>query len=147
MNVTTDRVDDFAIAPDELWSRIAQLDRYTAWWPWLEHFQADALRAGDSWRCVVRSPIRLRVRFTVTIEAVEPCSFVTASVEGDIAGSARLDIEVTEDACRTRLRSELAPRRRLLRWGAVVASPILRRGHDRVLDDAVAQFAERSSAE
>jgi hypothetical protein len=146
MNVTTDRVDDFAIAPDALWSRIGQLDRYTTWWPWLERFEANGLVEGDSWRCVVRSPINVRVRFTVTIGAVDPGSYVTATVDGDIAGSARLDIELAEDGCRTRLRSELAPQRRPLRWAAIVASPILRRGHDRVLDDAVAQFTERAAA-
>lgn len=145
MNVTTDRVDDFAIAPDGLWFQIERLDHYTSWWPWLERFDADGLVEGGVWRCVVRSPMRLRVRFTVTIGAVDPGAHVTATVDGDIAGIARLDIEPADAGCRTRLRSDLTPERRLLRWAAVVASPILRRGHDRVLDDAVAQFTARAT--
>ena len=73
-------------------------------------------------------------------EVVRP-ELVTATVSGDITGTARLDFEDHGAGCSIRLTSKLAPGSRTFGVVATLARPLVRRGHDWVLDTGAAQFA------
>jgi hypothetical protein len=141
VQLASDRRYSFAVDVDELWAAVADIDRYPHLWPWLKQFEARGLIAGDTWRCVVRPPLPYSVRFTIELEQVVGPSHVTATVAGDIVGTARLDFEPTADGSTIRLTSTLAPNGRAFALIATLMRPVVSRGHDWVLDTGAAQFA------
>jgi hypothetical protein len=86
------------------------------------------------------------VRFTLDLVEVDPGCSVRAVVDGDVVGDARLDLHDGAGAgtCRLHLVSDLAPGNRGLQVIARMAHPVVRRGHDWVLDTGADQFAERA---
>ncbi len=146
MRVRSDRTYRFAVPPAALWEACSAVEHYRRWWPWLRSFEAEALTDGAVWRCVVQPPLPYTLRFDLALEEVVPTRFVRAGVTGDIAGSATLEIDAVDGGCSVRLRSDLAPRNDLLRIAAAVAGPIVRFGHDWVLDTGVRQFRQRALA-
>lgn len=140
MRLDSDRSYRFAVTADALWSAIAETDDYPKWWPWLSGFEATGLVAGDVWACTVRPPLPYRLRFAVHLDEVVPTTLITARVSGDIAGTARLDIDGTPEGCDVRLRSSLSPSSASFGMLALFARPIVRRGHDWVLDTGARQF-------
>ena len=91
VQIHSDAWHSFPVAADELWEAMAQVGAYRQWWPWLRHFDADALAAGDRWEAVVQPPLPYRVRFTIHLDEVSPAEHIVARILGDIAGSARVD--------------------------------------------------------
>jgi len=144
MRVRTDRVERFAFDRDELWTRIAQVPQFPAWWPWLRDFDGVRLCTGEVWHCAVRPPARYTVRFTVTIVQTDPGATVSAQIDGDIVGTASVQLAADGTGSTVRLVTNLAPASWRLRVLAFVAWPVARRGHDRVIAIGVRQFRERS---
>jgi uncharacterized protein YndB with AHSA1/START domain len=136
----SDRRYRFAVQPAALWSAIAETADYRRWWPWLTAFDANGLVAGDVWRCAVRPPLPYTLRFAIHLDEVVPETLVAARLSGDIAGTARLDVTPDGDGCDVRLTSRLAPSSRAFGLLANLARPIVRRGHDWVLDTGARQF-------
>jgi hypothetical protein len=136
----SDRSYRFAVSPDALWSAIAETGEYRRWWSWLTDFDAGGLVAGDVWRCAVRPPLPYTLRFAIHIDEVVPATLVTARLSGDIAGTARVDIAPNHDGCDVRVRSALGPGSAVFTTIALVARPIVRRGHDWILDTGARQF-------
>ncbi len=142
MEITSDRRYELTVDAQALWSTIERTNSYQDWWPWLRTFDAEGLRVGDRWRCVIRSPLPYLVRVTVAIQEVERPHVVSADVSGDIAGTARLTVNERPDGCELRVESSLEPRRPLLRGLAVVAPAVAHFGHEWVLDTAARQLIE-----
>jgi uncharacterized protein YndB with AHSA1/START domain len=143
VEITSDRRYRFDLEPEELWSAISRVDGYRRWWPWLRRFDAAGLVAGDSWACTVQPPLPYSLRFTVHLDEVVAPERVDARVSGDIVGTARLEIQAGDDGTEARLTSALAPRNGFLRMVAATARPVVRFGHDWVLDTGARQFRER----
>jgi hypothetical protein len=147
VHITSDRRHRFDVGPDELWAAITTVSDFPVWWPWLRRFDGSRLEPGERWDCTVQPPLPYTLRFTLEIDRVEPAALVTASVSGDLAGGARLEVRDLSGAdgerSEIRLRSELAPTNRILRTVATVARPVVTFGHDWVLDTGVAQFRSR----
>lgn len=141
MEVRSDRRYRFAVGPEALWAAITDVEQYRLWWPWLRGFEAQGLVVGDAWRCVVQPPLPYTLRFTVTLDEVVEPRLVRATVSGEIVGTARLDIAEDGDGGEMRLTSSLSPDNRMLRAVASVARPVVRFGHDWVLDTGARQFA------
>lgn len=144
MDIASDRRYQFSVGPGELWEAIGRVDAYRSWWPWLRQLDATGLTEGDTWTCVVQPPTPYSLRFSITLDEVIAPSSITASVDGDIGGSARLDIAELSTGSEIRLASRLAPNNRLLRTVASVARPLVRFGHDWVLDTGARQFSRRA---
>ena len=141
----SDRTWTFEVPAGELWSRIADVDAYRRWWPWLRSFDAGAgLVTGETWTCGVQPPLPYHVRFTIALDEVEPDRRARATVDGDITGWAHLDLTENGAGCEARLVSSLAPANPLLRRVARVAHPLVRWGHDWVLDTGRKQFVRRA---
>ena len=144
MEVRSDREYRFPFEPDALWSALSATSDYQRWWPWLREFEARGLVAGDRWRCTVKPPLPYSLRFTIELIDVVPVTTLSATISGDIAGRARIDIEPDDGGSRLHLTSTLAPSNRAFAVIATVARPVVKRGHDWVLDTGAAQFAEHA---
>ncbi len=144
MDVRSDRRYRFAVERDTLWAAIANVDDYRTWWPWLRAFDADGLVAGDIWTCVVQPPLPYSLRFTISIDEVVESRLVTATVAGDVVGSARVELADHETGCEARMISALAPGSGFLRTVATAIRPLARFGHDWVLDTGARQFSKRA---
>jgi uncharacterized protein YndB with AHSA1/START domain len=144
VHVRSDRTYGFAHAPGEVWDAIGRVDAYRDWWPWLRHFDADGLVAGDRWECAVRPPVPYTLRFAITLDEVEEHRRIDASVSGDLAGEATVVLVPTERGCEVRLTSSLAPTGQPLRSVMRVTPWLGRFGHDWVLDVGLRQFRRRA---
>jgi hypothetical protein len=144
MEVTSDRRHRFDVDRAQLWEAMASPADYRRWWPWLRRFEGDRLEPGAVWACTVQPPLPYVLRFELTIEEVVPLELITATVAGDLRGTARLEVRDlgAGDGQRSeiRLRSSLAPTNRVLQAFARVANPVVRYGHDWVLDTGLRQF-------
>lgn len=144
MRVSTDRSFVLPVPPATLWAHVSRVDRFQDWWPWLRRFEGRALAADERWGCTVQPPLPYQVRFTIDLDEVEAPTSARARVTGDIEGWAHLAIGPHVDGSDVRLTSELAPTNGFLRLAGRVAAPLVRFGHDWVLDAAVRQFRERA---
>ena len=144
MEFVSDRRYRYPVPPEELWSTLSETSDYRRWWPWLRDLEATGLAPGEQWRCTVRPPLPYSIRFTIHFDDVDPPSAVTAHVTGDIAGVAHLDVTPLPDGCEVRLMSTLTPSSRAFGLIASFAGPLIRRGHDWVLDTGARQFAARA---
>jgi hypothetical protein len=142
--VRSDRQYRFDVPVDALWRRLSNVDDYRTWWPWLRRFEAEKLAAGERWRCAVQPPLPYLLRFDLVLDAVRDCEQIEATVDGDITGTAIIDLADRGGATEVRLRSSLAPANRYLRTVAKVARPVVRYGHDWVLDTGARQFGRRA---
>jgi hypothetical protein len=144
VDVRSDRRFCFDVERDVVWAAVARIDRYQEWWPWLHHFDGAALREGERWRCVVSPPLPYRLHFDVVLVEVDERRLVSARVEGDITGWARLTAVDRDPGCEIRLMSALSPANRTLRLFARVARPVVTFGHDWVLDTGASAFRRRA---
>jgi uncharacterized protein YndB with AHSA1/START domain len=144
--IRTDRRFPMPGSRDVVWAALSRSDQFAETWPWLRAFDGRELRAGATWRCEVQPPVPYRVRFAVHLREVVEADHIEADVDGDVKGSARLEL-VTEEVGTARtelwLRSELAPGNGLLRGILRVMPPLARFGHDWILDTGARQFRER----
>jgi uncharacterized protein YndB with AHSA1/START domain len=144
VEVRSDRRYQFAAEPSELWSTMVQIGDYQSWWPWLHHFAAEDFEPGEVWACTVQPPLPYSLSFHITLDEVEPERFVTATIDGDIFGDARIDLTPTAEGTELRLVSNLGPSNTVLRAIAKVARPVVRFGHDWVIDSGLRQFRDRA---
>ncbi|MGH9276386.1 MAG: hypothetical protein ACRDZU_17210 [Acidimicrobiales bacterium] len=144
MRFETDRRYDLPVSPSELWAALTRVDDYRSWWPWLRQFDAQQLAGDEIWDCLVQPPLPYRVRFFVSLDEVHAPTTIRASITGDVVGEARLDITECPDGSEARLVSHLEPGNGLLRAVARVAAPVVRYGHDWVLDTGARQFIDRA---
>lgn len=126
-----------------VWGALAAPGDYPTWWPWLLDFDGTSLTGGVTWRCAVRSPLGIQLRFEIQLDAVDPYRSVDATVVGDLHGTATLNIEAAEDGGTVlELTSSLEPRVRSLGRLMRRVPRIARWAHDRLLDTGARQFGE-----
>jgi uncharacterized protein YndB with AHSA1/START domain len=144
VEVRSERRFQFDAAPPALWTALGSVDDYPRWWPWLRRFDARALAPGEEWRCTVKPPLPYVVRFTIRFDRVEAQRRIEATVRGDIEGPAQLLIEPSGAGSAVTLTSSLRPTNTFLKAAAIVGRPLVRYGHDWVLDIGAGQFASRA---
>lgn len=146
MDVRSDRRYQLGVSPEELWPILTRAEDYRRWWPWLRVCDARAFEVGATWRCVVQPPLPYTIQFELTLTEVEPARWTTASITGDIVGTASVDLHPHEGGTEVRLVSHLAPANPFLHAVARVARPLVQLGHDWVLDTGWRQFDTRAMA-
>lgn len=139
-----DRSWRFDVPRDELWDVFAGTERYRRWWSWLREFDSPALEPGAVARCVIGPPLPYALHLRIAVTGVEPGESLTADVDGDLAGPARLDVDEAGTGSVARLSWSLEPRRPLLRRASRVARPVLEWGHNWVVANGVQQFRHRA---
>ena len=143
----TDRSYPLGEGLQEAWDALASVDDYRRWWPWLRRFDAARLAPGERWEARILVPMPWSLRFSLDLHDVEAPVRVAATITGDIEGEATVTLEPVGDGAEIRLRSDLAPRHRLLRGVNRFVPVVSRRLHDHVVDRAFRQFAERSGSD
>lgn len=146
MEVQSDRWYRLSGAPEQVWSALTRVQDYQRWWPWLRAFDATAFAAGEQWCCEVQPPLPYRLRFTIHLDEVVAERSAKASITGDIAGSARIELSPAAAGTDLHLVSSLGPSTGLLRTVVRVAGPVARYGHDWVIDTGLRQFESRALA-
>jgi hypothetical protein len=150
--ITSDSEFAFAAPPATVCAALADTHRYQSWWPWLTEFEASGLHDGARWRCAVRSPLALTLRFEIRIDEVivggtstatsETGLVVRATLSGDIVGTAMITVTGQGRGSRVSFVSTLNPKARLLSAVSAVAPPLARRAHDQVVRAAAHQFRD-----
>lgn len=173
MRLKSDRRYCFSADPDQVWEALCCVDDYRTWWPWLDEFDTThaaaastrttgtrttgtrttgtagtgVLAPGTIWRCAIRSPIQIVLRFTITLDVVTDPGHIAATVAGDLVGPAALTIlALPAGGSEIRLTSALAPRSTMLAMLMGVASPLAKWAHDHLLDTAARQFEHAVAA-
>lgn len=144
MTIRSDRSYAFESDRPTVWAALIDVDRYPSWWPWLRQFDGEAFTVGERWCCVISPPLPYTLRFELVLEEVLDHTAVTARIDGDIAGTARLTLRDTSGGCELRLVSELAARSGMARLVDRVVPGLAARGHDWVLDDGIRRFRARN---
>ena len=144
-----DRAWDFAVDPDTLWATLARTDRYREWWPWLRELdvEGDGLVAGTAAHLVIQAPLPYQLRSTVHVDEADAPRLLVATVTGDLAGPARLELLATETGTTARLVWQLEVTSALLRPLSVVARPALAWAHDRIVERGLEQFEQHALEE
>jgi uncharacterized protein YndB with AHSA1/START domain len=132
----------FPLPPPEVWTALEHLERYETWWGWLRDLRVDGpgLAPGCVLHGVVAPPLPYRMRLRVELVACEPPRFIDAAVDGDLAGRARLVLEPAGGGTVVSVAWTIEMMQRPMRLAALVAAPLLRWGHDRVVETTVAGF-------
>jgi hypothetical protein len=123
----------FPVEPDELWDTIERFDQFENWWAWLRDFGADSDRlvTGNVLHATVIPPVPYRLALDIRL-----------------AGSLRPHVlEATvDDGTRVAVMWSLGMASTPLRIAALVAYPLMRWGHDRVVEMAVDGFRQHALA-
>ena len=132
----------FPVPPAELWVAIERFDQFERWWGWLGNLTIDGggLQAGARLIGTVAPPLPYRMRVIVNFERCEHERSVDAEVSGDLAGPAHLRLHPTDTGTDAEVDWSLEMRQLPMRIAARVAYPLLRWGHDQVVEATVNGF-------
>lgn len=138
----------FPVGPNELWVTIERFDRFESWWAWLRNFDADTDRlvVGNVLHATVVPPVPYRLCLDIRLEASLRPQVVEATIDGDVRGFAVMRLEPVDDGTQVTVVWSLNMTSRPLRIAAHVAYPLMRWGHDRVVEMAVAGFRRQALA-
>ena len=132
----------FPVAPSELWSAIEHFDSFELWWGWLSDFSLDGgtLVKGAVLHGTVNPPLPYRMKVRVELEECDPPHSIDASVHGDLEGRARLQLRPNREGAQAEVSWTIEMTQKAMRLTALVAHPMLRWGHDRVVEATVRGF-------
>jgi carbon monoxide dehydrogenase subunit G len=134
---------EFPLPPDALWETLSQPERFPAWWGWwLRDFgiDGDGLVDGAVLHGMVVPPVPYRMRVEVRLERCDRPRRIDALVAGDLRGPAELVLHPVEGGTRAEVAWRVEMMQRAMRVAARMAHPLLRWGHDRVVEATVAGF-------
>ena len=136
----------FPVPPDRLWTVIERFDLFESWWRWLREFQADraGLVAGNALHGTVVPPVPWRLRIDIRLQRCDRARSVQASVGGDLSGRALLRMEDADGGTQVAMAWSLEMHSVALRVASRLNYSMMRWGHDRVVDMAVAGFRQRA---
>jgi hypothetical protein len=132
----------FPVAAERVWATMERFDCFCGWWPWLREFSVEGfgLASGTVLHGVVVPPLPYRMRIDVVMNECVPTRFVGASIHGDLEGAARLSLDGDDTETRVCATWTIEMMQRPMRLAARVGYPLLRWGHDRVVDATVDGF-------
>ena len=138
----------FPVPPEELWSAIERLDQFESWWGWLGHLQVEGteLQEGSVLQGTVSPPVPYRMRIKVELTRSVRGELIDAVVSGDLAGDAHLRLRPDGQGTIADVAWSLEMMQRPMRFAARVAYPLLRWGHDRVVEATVSSFRRQLQA-
>jgi len=138
----------FAATPAVVWEMIERTGEFEGWWGWLGDFRLDGpgLEAGSVLVGVVSPPLPYHLRIRVELERCVRHSLIDAAVHGDLEGHGRLELAPDGDDTIASVAWKIEMMQRPMRAAARFASPLLRFGHDRVVDATVHGFRRQLAA-
>lgn len=144
VDIHSDRRFRFDVDRATVWAAVVRVDRYRAWWPWLDEFDGSSFCEGATWRCVVEPPVPYALRFVMTLVDVVDGERVSAVIDGDIAGRALLTATDLDPGCELRLVSDLRAASGALEVVTRRAPSVASFGHDWVLDAGARRFRRQA---
>jgi hypothetical protein len=100
----------------------------------------DALVTGRVAQVVIQAPLPYQLHCTVRVDDAQPSTRLHSTVEGDLTGPARLELEPDGDGALARLAWTLEVQAPLLRTLARVGRPAMAWAHDRIVERGLVQF-------
>ena len=127
---------DFALAPEPLWEAIERFDWFGSRSGWLQEFrvEGDGLSAGSVLSGVVAPPLPYRMRVRVEIKKSVRYKSIDADVHGDLEGTAFLRTVERDGGTKVDMGWTVEMMQRPMRLASRFAYPLLRWGHDRVVE-------------
>lgn len=131
--------------PAAIWTAIGQMDSFETWWAWLRELRVEGapLETGCVLHGLVAPPVPYRMRLRVALVRCDPPHSIDADVSGDLVGRARIRFDPDPAGTRVTVGWTVEMMQRPMRIAARVGSPLLRWGHDRVVESTVAKFREK----
>jgi uncharacterized protein YndB with AHSA1/START domain len=138
----------FPVPPATVWSFMEDVDRFPTWWGWLGQFRVEGggLEPGSVLEGTVTPPLPYRMHVRVTLDRCHPPEQIDATVEGDLTGHALLRLVPADIGSEVAVAWTIEMRQRAMRAVARFAHPLLRWGHDRVVESTVAGFRQHLAA-
>jgi carbon monoxide dehydrogenase subunit G len=138
----------FDVPPESVWEAIERTGEFERWWGWLGAFRLDGagLVAGSVLVGVVSPPLPYHMSIRVELEQCVPPSCIDAVVHGDLEGRARLELIPDGEGTVASVGWTIEMMQRPMRMAARFAYPLLRWGHDRVVDATVFGFCRQLDA-
>lgn len=139
----------FSVPPELVWDAIERTDEFERRWGWLDEFRLHGagLQSGAVLLGVVSPPLPYHMRVRVELEDCVRPSSIEAAVHGDLEGRASLRLvpqqaleESEASATIVSVDWRIEMMQRPMRIAARVGYPLLRWGHDRVVDATVSGF-------
>jgi hypothetical protein len=139
----------FPVGAERLWAAMTQFDSFCSWWSWLREFSVDGagLEAGTVLHGVVEPPLPYRMRLDVVVDQCEPARRIAAAIHGDLEGTAVLSLEGDDHETFVHAAWTIEMMQAPMRLAARIGHPLLRWGHDRVVDATVDGFRRHLSDE
>jgi hypothetical protein len=136
----------FPLPPAELWSVMERFDLFQSWWVWLADFRADqpTFAGGNVLHAVVAPPALHRLHVEARLRRCAKPRLIEGEIEGDLRGPAVLRLSETAGGTRVECIWSLALQSPPLRAAAHVAYPLMRIGHDHLIDLAVSKFRSKA---
>lgn len=107
--------------------------------------EGSGLEVGSTLHGVVVPPLPYRMRLDVVLDECVPQQLLAAFVHGDLEGAARLTFQVDGTGTLVRATWKIEMMQRAMRLAAKVGYPLLRWGHDRVVNATVDGFRSHLS--
>lgn len=138
----------FSVPPAVVWEFIERTGEFERLWAWLGdfHLDGDGLRTGSVLVGEVSPPVPYRMRVQVVLGACIRPTSIEASVHGDLEGTAHLTIVGERDGSLVTVAWRIEMMQRVMRIADRVAHPLLRWGHDRVVEATVLSFRRHIEA-
>jgi carbon monoxide dehydrogenase subunit G len=137
------------LPPDEVWGIISRTDRFEDWWGWLRELETEGsdLETGSVLRGVVVPPLPYRMRLEVVLTKTIRPRRIDAVVSGDLRGTATLTFTPDAGGTEATVSWTIEMMQRPMRVAARLAHPLLRWGHDLVVQATVDNFRRLLAAE
>ncbi len=132
----------FPVSIDRVWHTVARLDQFSSWWGWLRDYTIEGagLEPGTVLHGVVAPPVPYRMRLDVVLAECEPQRSILAQVHGDLEGTAQMRFEDDEGSTCAHATWTIEMMQWPMRFAARFAYPLLRWGHDQVVEATVDGF-------
>jgi carbon monoxide dehydrogenase subunit G len=129
----------FDAPPEQVWRSIERTERFESWWAWLREFRLEGPRLEDGavLHGLVSPPVPYQMRIRVVLDHCEAPRRIDATVHGDLEGRAGLRLQPVGEGTEAEVSWTIEMMQRPMRLAARLASPVLRWGHDRVVEATV----------
>jgi uncharacterized protein YndB with AHSA1/START domain len=136
---------EFPLPPEEIWNALEEVDQFALWWPWLEDFrlEGDSLATGTVLHGVVAPPLPYRMELQIELTRCEKPDIIEALVHRDLEGEASIALCSQGVVTHVEVAWTVEMMQRPMRLADRMAHPVLKRGHDRVVENTVAEFRRR----
>ncbi len=130
------------LAPEAVWDAITHTERFEDWWAWLRELRTsgDGLAGGTVLHGVVVPPLPYRMELDIELVTCIPPASIDAAVHGDLEGQARLELSPAGQGTAATVRWSIEMRQMPMRIAARFAYPLLKWGHDRVVEATIDGF-------